>query len=331
MGILNFVKPDKIVLQKATEFEAIFEFRPLEPGYGVTIGNSLRRVLLNSLEGYAIIGINIAGADHEFATLKGITEDVTEIILNLKQVRIKNKLEQDVNLEKVTLSIKNKTEFTAGMIGEASPTFEIMNPELLICTMDSSAKLDIEITIGKGRGYVPAEDNKEKNSHFGYIPVDAIYTPIKNVKYAIENTRVEQRTDFEKLIMEVVTDGTIHPEDAVKQASRILIQHLMIITDENITFDTKEDKKEDLVDEQTLQLRKVLKTPLEDLDLSVRAFNCLKAAKINSLSELVQYEQEDLMKFRNFGQKSLSEIEQVLHERGLSFGMDLSKLKLDDE
>lgn len=331
MGILNFVKPDKIVLQKATEFEAIFEFRPLEPGYGVTIGNSLRRVLLNSLEGYAIIGINIAGADHEFATLKGITEDVTEIILNLKQVRIKKKVEHDVPVEKVTLSIKNKTEFNAGMIGEASPTFEIMNPELLICTMDNSAKLDIEITIGKGRGYVPAEENKEKNSHFGYIPVDAIYTPIKNVKYAIENTRVEQRTDFEKLIMEVITDGTIHPEDAVKQASRILIQHLMIITDENITFDTKEDKKEDLVDEQTLQLRKVLKTPLEDLDLSVRAFNCLKAAKINSLSELVQYEQEDLMKFRNFGQKSLSEIEQVLHERGLSFGMDLSKLKLDDE
>ncbi len=331
MGILNFVKPDKIVLQKATEFEAIFEFRPLEPGYGVTIGNSLRRVLLNSLEGYAIIGINIAGADHEFATLKGITEDVTEIILNLKQVRIKKKVEHDANVEKVTLSVKNKTEFTAGMIGEASPSFEVMNPELLICTMDNSAKLDIEITIGKGRGYVPAEENKEKNSHFGYIPVDAIYTPIKNVKYAIENTRVEQRTDFEKLIMEVVTDGTIHPEDAVKQASRILIQHLMIITDENITFDTKEDKKEDLVDEQTLQLRKVLKTPLEDLDLSVRAFNCLKAAKINSLSELVQYEQEDLMKFRNFGQKSLSEIEQVLHERGLSFGMDLSKLKLDDE
>ena len=331
MGILNFVKPDKIVLQKATEFEAQFEFRPLEPGYGVTIGNSLRRVLLNSLEGYAIIGINIAGADHEFATLKGITEDVTEIILNLKQVRLKKKVEHDANLEKVTLSIKNKTEFNAGMIGEASPSFEVMNPELLICTMDNSAKLDIEITIGKGRGYVPAEENKEKNSHFGYIPVDAIYTPIKNVKYSIENTRVEQRTDFEKLIMEVITDGTIHPEDAVKQASRILIQHLMIITDENITFDTKEDKKEDLVDEQTLQLRKVLKTPLEDLDLSVRAFNCLKAAKINSLSELVQYEQEDLMKFRNFGQKSLSEIEQVLHERGLSFGMDLSKLKLDDE
>ena len=327
MGILNFVKPDKIVLQKATEFEANFEFRPLEPGYGVTIGNALRRVLLNSLEGYAIIGINISGADHEFATIKGVTEDVTEVILNLKQVRIKRKVDQDINVEKVTLSIKNKSEFTAAMIGEASPSFEVMNPELLICTMDSSAKLDIEITIGKGRGYVPAEENKEKSSHFGYIPVDAIYTPIKNVKYTIENTRVEQRTDFEKLIMEVITDGTIHPEEAVKQASRILIQHLMIITDENITFDTKEDKKEDLVDEQTLQLRKMLKTPLEDLDLSVRAFNCLKAAKINSLSELVQYEQEDLMKFRNFGQKSLSEIEQVLHERGLSFGMDLSKLK----
>jgi len=206
-----------------------------------------------------------------------------------------------------------------------------MNPGLLICTLDSSAKLDIEITIGKGRGYVPAEDNKPKDAPFGYIPTDAIFTPIKNVKYSIENTRVEQRTDFEKLIMEVATDGTIHPEEAVKQASRILIQHLMIITDENITFDNKEEKKEDLVDEQTLQLRKILKTPLEDLDLSVRAFNCLKAAKINSLSELVTYEQEDLMKFRNFGQKSLAEIEQVLGERGLHFGMDLGKLKVDDE
>jgi len=331
MALFNFVKPDKIVLQKANDFEAQFEFRPLEPGYGVTIGNALRRVLLNSLEGYAIIGVNIAGADHEFATLKGVTEDVTEIILNLKQVRFKAKVDGDINTEKITLSIKNKTEFTAGMIGEASPSFQVMNPELMICTLDNSAKFDVEITIGKGRGYVPAEEQKEKSSHFGYIPMDSIFTPIKNVKYVIENTRVEQRTDFEKLIMEVVTDGTIHPEEAVKQASRILIQHLMIITDENITFDTKEDKKEDLVDEQTLQLRKMLKTPLEDLDLSVRAFNCLKAAKINSLSELVQYEQEDLMKFRNFGQKSLSEIDQVLHERGLSFGMDLSKLKLDDE
>ena len=331
MAILNFVKPDKIVLQKASDFEAQFEFRPLEPGFAVTVGNALRRVLLSSLEGYAIAGIKIEGADHEFATIKGISEDVVEIILNLKQVRFKKTVEHDVSHEKITLSLKNKTEFTAGNIAEATQSFEVMNPELLICTMDPSAKLEIEINIVKGRGYVPAEDNKPKEAPFGYIATDAIFTPIKNVKYSIENTRVEQRTDFEKLVMDVSTDGTIHPEEAVKQASRILIQHLMIITDENITFDNKEEKKEDVVDEQMLQLRKVLKTPLEDLDLSVRAFNCLKAAKINSLSELVQYEQEDLMKFRNFGQKSLSEIEQVLHERGLSFGMDLSKLKLDDE
>jgi len=217
------------------------------------------------------------------------------------------------------------------MIADGLQSFTVMNPDLLICTMDQSARLDIELHIGKGRGYVPSEENRLKDAAFGFIPIDSIFTPIKNVKYAVENTRVEQRTDYEKLVMDVVTDGTIHPEDAVKQASRILIQHLMIITDENITFDTKEEKKEDLVDETTLQLRKVLKTPLEDLDLSVRAFNCLKAAKINSLSELVQYEQEDLMKFRNFGQKSLSEIEQVLQERGLGFGMDLSKLGLDKE
>ncbi|GEO08875.1 DNA-directed RNA polymerase subunit alpha [Segetibacter aerophilus] len=331
MAILNFQKPDKIVLQKANDFDAQFEFRPLEPGYGLTIGNALRRVLLSSLEGYAIVGIKIEGAEHEFATLKGITEDVTEIVLNLKQVRFKKRVDGDVNNEKVTLSIKNQTEFTAGMIGDATQAFEVMNPMLLICTMDNSSKLDIEITIAKGRGYVPAEDNRVKDSVFGYIPIDSIHTPIKNVKYTIENTRVEQRTDFEKLVMDVATDGTIHPEEAVKQASRILIQHLMIITDENITFDSKEEKKEDLVDEQTLQLRKVLKTPLEDLDLSVRAFNCLKAAKINSLSELVQYEQEDLMKFRNFGQKSLSEIEQVLNERGLGFGMDLGKLGVDKD
>lgn len=329
MAILNFQKPDKIILQKATDFEAQFEFRPLEPGYGVTIGNALRRVLLSSLEGYAIVGVKIDGVDHEFATMKGVSEDVVEIFLNLKQVRFKKTVDHEVANEKILLSVRNKTEFTAGMIAEGTHSFQVMNPDLLICTLDSSAKMDIELTIGKGRGYVPAEDNKPKDAPMGYIPIDAIFTPIKNVKYTIENTRVEQRTDFEKLIMEVSTDGTIHPEEAVKQASRILIQHLMIITDENITFDNKEEKKEDLVDEQTLQLRKVLKTPLEDLDLSVRAFNCLKAAKINSLSELVQYEQEDLMKFRNFGQKSLSEIEQVLTERGLSFGMDLPKLGID--
>lgn len=330
MAILNFQKPDKIVLQKSNDFEGQFEFRPLEPGYGLTIGNALRRVLLSSLEGYAITGIKIEGVDHEFATIKGVTEDVTEIILNLKQVRFKKTVDHDVASEKLTLSIKGKSEFTAANIGEASQNFQVMNPELTICTMDPSARLDVEFTVSKGRGYVPAEENKVKDAPFGAIPIDSIHTPIKNVKYAIENYRVEQRTDYEKLVLDVSTDGTIHPEEAVKQASRILIQHLMIITDENITFDNKEDKKEDVVDEQVLQLRKVLKTPLEDLDLSVRAFNCLKAAKINSLSELVQYEQEDLMKFRNFGQKSLSEIEQVLTERGLHFGMDLSKLGLDD-
>ena len=331
MAILNFQKPDKIILQKATDFEAQFEFRPLEPGFAVTVGNALRRVLLSSLEGYAIVGVKIEGVEHEFATMKGISEDVVEILLNLKQVRFKKNVDHEVVHERIMLSLKNRTEFTAAMIGEATHTFQVMNPDLIICTLDSSARMDIELTIGKGRGYVPAEDNKPKDAVLGYIPVDSIFTPIKNVKYTIENTRVEQRTDYEKLIMEVSTDGTIHPEEAVKQASRILIQHLMIITDENITFDNKEEKKEDLVDEQTLQLRKVLKTPLEDLDLSVRAFNCLKAAKINSLSELVQYEQEDLMKFRNFGQKSLAEIEQVLTERGLQFGMDLSKLGLDKD
>ncbi|OSZ81741.1 DNA-directed RNA polymerase subunit alpha [Chitinophagaceae bacterium IBVUCB1] len=325
MAILNFQKPDKIVLQKATDFEAQFEFRPLEPGYGVTIGNALRRVLLSSLEGYAITAIKIAGADHEFATIKGVLEDVTEIILNLKQVRLKKAIDSDISSDRVELNIKGKEVFTAGMIGEALPNFEVMNPELVICTMDGNTNFHIELHIGKGRGYVPAEENRQLEAPVGLMAIDSIYTPIKNVKYSIENTRVEQRTDFEKLIMEVVTDGTIHPEEAVKEASRILIQHLMIITDENISLDTKREEKEAVVDEETLQLRKVLNTPLEDLELSVRAFNCLKAAKINSLSELVQYTQEELMKFRNFGQKSLSEIEQVLGERGLHFGMDISK------
>jgi DNA-directed RNA polymerase subunit alpha len=330
MAILNFVKPDKVVMINSTETEGQFEFRPLEPGFGLTVGNALRRVLLSSLEGYALVGVKIEGLNHEFATIKGVTEDVTEMILNLKQVRFKKNVDHEVLSERIVLTIKGRTEFTAGMIGEHSQSFQVMNPELVICTMDASAKMEIELHIGKGRGYIPAEENKVKDAAFGYIAIDSIHTPIKNVKYAIENYRVEQRTDYEKLILDVATDGTIHPEDAVKQASRILIQHLMIITDENITFDNKEDKKEDVVDEHVLQLRKVLKTPLEDLDLSVRAFNCLKAAKINSLSELVQYEQEDLMKFRNFGQKSLSEIEQVLTERGLSFGMDLNKLGLDN-
>lgn len=331
MAILNFQKPEKIALQKSNDFEAQFEFRPLEPGYGVTIGNALRRVLLSSLEGYAIVGVKIEGVDHEFNTIKGVTEDVTEIILNLKQVRLKKIVDTDVSLEKIQLSIKGKSEFKASLIEKATSSFQIMNQDLYICTLDPSAKMDIELTISKGRGYVPAEENQPKEAPHGYISIDAIYTPIKNVKYSIENTRVEQKTDYEKLVMDVITDGTIHPEEAVKQASRILIQHLMIITDENISFDTRGEEKEDVVDEQTLQLRKVLKTPLEDLDLSVRAFNCLKAAKINSLSELVQYTQEELMKFRNFGQKSLAEIEQVLHDRGLRFGMELSKMKIEED
>ena len=330
MAILNFQKPEKIVLQKATEFEGTFEFRPLEPGFGVTIGNALRRVLLSSLEGFAISSIRIEGVDHEFSTVKGVTEDVTEIILNLKQVRFKKKVETELSSEKIELNIKGKDVVTAGMLGEVTNNFEIMNPELVICNMNTSTNLKLELNIIKGRGYVPADEIKSRELPIGWIATDSIFTPIKNVKYAIENTRVEQRTDFEKLILDVSTDGTIHPEDAVKQASRILIQHLMLITDENITFDTGVSEKHDIVDEQTLKLRQILKTPLEDLDLSVRAFNCLKAAKINSLSELVQYEQDELMKFRNFGQKSLSEIEQVLIDRGLGFGMDLSKINLDD-
>ncbi len=330
MAILNFQKPDKIILQKSTDFEGQFEFRPLEPGFGVTIGNALRRVLLSALEGYAITAIRIEGVDHEFSTIKGVTEDVTEIILNLKQVRFKKKLDVDINYEKIEINLKDATVFTAGMIGNATGSFEIMNPDLHICTINENSNLRIELHLGKGRGYVPADENKGKDGVLGIIAIDSIYTPIVNVKYTIDNTRVEQRTDYEKLILEVATDGTIHPEDAVKQASRILIQHLMLITDDNISFDSGESEKTHVVDEHTLKLRQILKTPLEDLDLSVRAFNCLKAAKINSLSELVQYEQDELMKFRNFGQKSLSEIEQVLIDRGLSFGMDLSKLNLDD-
>jgi len=332
MAILNFQKPDKIALQKTTDFEAQFEFRPLEPGYGVTIGNALRRVLLSSLEGYAITAIRIPGADHEFATLKGVLEDVTEIILNLKQVRFKAVSEyNDFTSEKVDMNVKGSEVFTAGMIGEALPNFQVMNPDLVICNLQPGASFQIEMHIGKGRGYVPAEENRPVDAPLGFIAIDSIYTPIKNVKYNIENTRVEQRTDFEKLVMEVITDGTIHPEEAVKEASRILIQHLMIITDENIALDTRKEEKESIVDEETLLVRKVLNTPLEDLELSVRAFNCLKAAKINSLSELVQYTQEELMKFRNFGQKSLSEIEQVLHERGLHFGMDINKFRRGEE
>jgi DNA-directed RNA polymerase subunit alpha len=330
MAILDFQKPDKVIMIQSDEHHGQFEFRPLEPGYGITIGNSLRRILLSSLEGFAISSIRIDGADHEFTTIKGVVEDVTEIILNLKQVRFKKKIDSEFSSERIEVLVKGKEQFTAGMIGEVTNNFEITNPDLVICNMNPSTNFKIELSIIKGRGYIPADDNKSRELSAGWIATDSIFTPIKNVKYTIENTRVEQRTDYEKLILEVSTDGTIHPEDAVKQAARIMIQHLMLITDENITFDTGVSEKHDVVDEQTLKLRQILKTPLEDLDLSVRAFNCLKAAKINSLSELVQYEQDELMKFRNFGQKSLSEIEQVLIDRGLGFGMDLSKINLDD-
>jgi DNA-directed RNA polymerase subunit alpha len=332
MGILTFQKPDKIVMQKATDFEGLFEFKPLEPGFGVTIGNALRRVLLSSLEGYAISAVKISGVNHEFSTIKGVMEDVTEIILNLKQVRFKKVLDDDTNEEKIYLSIKDKDSFKAGDIEKHTNSFRIMNPDLLICRLEPSVKLEIELTVNKGRGYVAAEEaTNEHDIPVGVIPIDAIYTPIKNVRYNIENTRVEQKTDYEKLVIEVVTDGTIHPEEAIKDASRILIQHLMLISDENITFDLPGKKQEDSVDEHVLHMRKILKTPLEDMDLSVRAYNCLKAAKINSLSELVSYDTNELLKFRNFGKKSLVEIEALINEKGMHFGMDLSKYKLNEE
>lgn len=332
MGILAFQKPDKIVLQKATEFEGFFEFKPLEPGFGVTVGNALRRVLLSSLEGYAITSIKVNGVDHEFSTIKGVMEDVTEVILNLKQVRLKKAIEDDeLDQEKIFLSITDQDSFTAGDIEKHTNAFRVMNPDLLICRMEKSVKLEIEMTIGKGRGYLPAEENRPADAPIGLIPMDAIFTPIKNVKYAVENTRVEQKTDYEKLTLEIKTDGTIHPEEAIKEAAKILIQHLMLITDENITFDSPEDTEGDIVDEHVLHMRKILKTSLEDLDLSVRAYNCLKAAKINTLAELVRYDTNELLKFRNFGKKSLVEIENMIHEKGLTFGMDLSKYKIDED
>ena len=332
MSILAFQRPEKITLQKATDFEGSFEFKPLEPGFGVTIGNALRRILLSSLEGHAITSVKISGVDHEFSTIDGVIEDVTEIILNLKQVRLKKVMGSDDNeVEKIFISLKDKSEFKAGEIEKHTNGFTVMNPDLLICRLESSVKLDIELTLQQGRGYLPAEENDKLDDTIGVIPIDAIFTPIKNVKYVIENTRVEQKTDYEKLLIDIKTDGTIHPEDAIKEAARILIQHLMLITDENISFHTSVEKEVDEVDEHTLHIRKLLKTPLEDLDLSVRAYNCLKAAKINNLSELVRYDTNELLKFRNFGKKSLVEIEAMVLDKGLQFGMDLSKYKLDEE
>jgi len=332
MSILNFQKPDKIVMQKADDFEGIFEFKPLEPGFGQTVGNSLRRVLLSSLEGFAISAVRIAGVDHEFSTIKGVVEDVVDILLNLKQIRLKQLIhDEDITTEKIYLTVTGKEVFRASDIEEHTNVFKIMNPELEICHMEPYVNLELELTVTKGRGYVPADENLPKDSPIGVIPLDAIYTPIKNVSYKIENTRVGQRTDYEKLNIVVKTDGTIHPEEAIKEASRILIQHLMLITDENITFDDATSRQDDIVDEHILHMRKLLKTSLEDLDLSVRAYNCLKAAKINTLAELVRYDTHELLKFRNFGKKSLVEIEELLQDKGLTFGMDLSKYKLEEE
>lgn len=332
MSILNFQKPNKIVLQKADDFQGFFEFKPLEPGFGQTVGNSLRRVLLSSLEGFAISTIRIAGVDHEFSTINGVVQDVVEMILNLKQVRLKQVIaDEDMSADKIYLTIKGKEHFKAGDIQDFTNVFKVMNPDLVICDMEPFVNLEIELTITKGRGYVPAAEILPKDAPIGSIPIDAIYTPIKNVAYHIENTRVGQRTDYEKLTIDLKTDGTIHPEDAIKEASRIMIQHLMLITDENITFDTADSNEADIVDEHILHMRKLLKTSLEDMDLSVRAYNCLKAAKINSLSELVKYDMHELLKFRNFGKKSLVEIEELLQEKGLTFGMDLTKYKLDEE
>lgn len=332
MSILNFQKPEKIVLQKANDFEGIFEFKPLEPGFGQTVGNSIRRVLLSSLEGHSITAVQIQGVDHEFATVKGVVEDMVDIVLNLKQVRIKKIMkDDDVVSEKIYISLSGKEIFKAGDIEEFTNVFSVTNPDLVICHLEPNVTLDITFTISKGRGYVPAEENMPKDAPAGTIPVDAIYTPIKNVSYHVEPTRVGQKTDYEKLTMEVRTDGTIHPEEAIKEAARIMIQHLMLISDENITFDDATRQEDTIVDEHVLHMRKLLKTPLEDLDLSVRAYNCLKSAKINSLSELVRFDTHELLKFRNFGRKSLVEIEELLMEKGLTFGMDLAKYKLDEE
>ena len=319
-------------MQKATDFEGIFEFKPLEPGFGQTVGNSIRRVLLSSLEGHAISAVYIQGVPHEFATIKGVVEDVVDIILNLKQVRLKKVLQDDDSVsDKIYVSISGKEQFKAGDIEDSTNVFEVMNPDLVICNLDPSVTLDIQFTITKGRGYVPADDTLPKDAPIGYIPIDTIYTPIKNVSYAVSPFRVAQRTDYEKLTIDIKTDGTIHPEDALKQAAKIMIQHLMLISDENISFEVPVKEEDNVVDEHILVMRKLLKTSLEDLDLSVRAYNCLKAAKINTLYELVRYDMNELLKFRNFGKKSLVEIEELLVDKGLTFGMDLAKYKLEEE
>jgi DNA-directed RNA polymerase subunit alpha len=330
MGILTFQKPDKVIMHKETDFFGQFEFRPLEKGYGVTIGNSLRRILLSSLEGFAITSVKITGVDHEFSTIKGVIEDVTAMVFNLKKIRFKRIID-GIDNEKIYINIKGQNQFLAGEIGKHTNSFKVLNPELVICNMEPSVHLEVELTVEKGRGYVPAEENKIKDAAIGVIAIDSIFTPIKNVKFSVEDYRVEQKTDYEKLIIEIQTDGSIHPEDALKEAAKILIQHFMLFSDELITLDTQVKEPTQEVDENYLQVRKILKTPLSDLDLSVRAYNCLKAADIKSLADLVSYDIADLLKFRNFGKKSLSELEELVRDKGLTFGIDVSKYKLDQE
>ncbi|HPW89949.1 MAG TPA: DNA-directed RNA polymerase subunit alpha [Paludibacteraceae bacterium] len=328
MAILAFQKPDKVIMLEANDFQGKFEFRPLEPGFGITIGNALRRILLSSLEGYAITSIKIEGVDHEFATIPGVIDDVTNIILNLKQVRFRANHDK-VDGEKLTLVASGREVVKAGDLNSLLVNFEVLNPELVLCNMDASASFKMELTIDKGRGYLPAD---EKVAHeIGIIPIDAIFTPIRNVKYTIENYRVEQKTDYEKLLLDIDTDGSIHPKEALKEAARILIQHFMLFSDEKIALDTTEGAGHEEFDEKVLRMRQLLKSKLVDLDLSVRAINCLKAADVETLGALCTLTRSELLKFRNFGKKSLSELEAKLASLNLSFGMDLSKYKLDKD
>jgi len=330
MAILAFQKPDKVIMNEANEFHGIFEFRPLEPGFGITIGNALRRILLSSLEGFAITSLKIDGVVHEFSTVKGVVEDVTEIVLNLKKIRFKQQIEGE-NSEKVNIVIGDQEVFTAGDINKFLSVFQVLNPEEVICHLDPSVKLSIELTISKGRGYVPAEENVDEEAVIGTVAIDSIHTPIKNVKYHVENFRVEQKTDYEKLVIDIITDGSIHPKDALKEAAKILIHHFMLFSDERITLETEEKSINEEFDENTLHVRQLLKLKLTDLDLSVRALNCLKAADVETLGELVAYNRNDLLKFRNFGKKSLTELDQLVDVKGLEFGMNVAKYKLDKE
>jgi len=330
MAILAFQKPDKVIMIEADEFKGIFEFRPLEPGFGITIGNALRRILLSSLEGYAITSVKIEGVDQEFSSIKGVVEDVTDIILNLKQIRFKRQIDTETS-EKVNVVIGDQEVFTAGDINKFLSVFQVLNPEHVICNMDPSVKVTFEINIDKGRGYVPAEENTAINANLGTITVDSIHTPVINVKYHVENYRVEQKTDYEKLVLEITTDGSIHPKDALKESAKILIHHFMLFSDEKITLDTEEKSVTEEFDENTLHVRQLLKTKLMDLDLSVRALNCLKAADVETLGDLVTFNKNDLLKFRNFGKKSLTELEELVKTKGLEFGMNISKFKLDKE